>query len=74
MRQLKLLAVSQADTPGQGTLPLSTKEVDKIVEVVSLAGWPKEDIVHLNESDATVDRVLHAFDSCSWIHLACHGI
>jgi CHAT domain-containing protein len=72
--RLKLLAVSLPDTPGQECLPLSVQEVDKVVHVVSSAGSRTDDIVCLNGTDATVDRVLHALDSCSWVHLACHGI
>lgn len=70
----KLLVVSQRDTPGQQLLPLSVEEADKVVKVVSLAGWQKEDIVHLDGSDATVDRVLGELDLSSWIHFACHGM
>jgi CHAT domain-containing protein len=70
----KLLVVSQVDTPGQELLPLSVEEVEKVVQVVSSAGWQKEDILRLNGSDATVDRVLGALVSSSWIHLACHGM
>ena len=46
----KLLVVSQMDTPGQQLLPLSVEEADKVVKVVSLAGWQKEDIIHLDGS------------------------
>jgi CHAT domain-containing protein len=72
--RLKLLAVSQSDTPGHESLPLSMEEVDKVMQVVSSAGWPAEDIVCLNGSDATVDHVSRALDSSSWVHFACHGI
>lgn len=71
---LKLLAVSQPDTPGQMPLPISTEEVEKIVEVACLAGWSKEDIVCLDGLDATVNCVSHALDTCSWVHFACHGV
>jgi tetratricopeptide (TPR) repeat protein len=70
----KFLAVSQQDTPGQESLPLAMEEVDKVLQIVNSAGWPKEDTVRLSGSDATVDRVSGALDSTSWIHLACHGI
>ena len=68
-----LLAISQPDTPGHTSLPLSTLEVEKVVHIVSSAGWPTEDIMCLNGLDATVDRVSSALGSCSWVHLACHG-
>jgi CHAT domain-containing protein len=70
----KFLAVSQMDTPGQESLPLSVEEVEKVVQIVSSAGCQKEDILRLNGSDATVDHVLGALVSSSWIHLACHGM
>jgi CHAT domain-containing protein len=44
------------------------------VQVVSCAGWPDEDIIRLNGSEATVDRVSAVLDSSSWVHLACHGM
>jgi CHAT domain-containing protein len=72
--QPKLLAVSQPDTPGQASLPLSTKEAETVVHVASSAGWSRDGIIHLNGSDATVEGVLSALDSCSWIHFACHGM
>ncbi|KIM83044.1 hypothetical protein PILCRDRAFT_819834 [Piloderma croceum F 1598] len=70
-RTSKLLAVSQPDTPGQNPIPLSTEEVDRVVQVVSLS---TDNIVWLHGSDATVDRVSSALDSCSWVHFACHGM
>jgi hypothetical protein len=50
----KLLAVSQPETPEQQHLPLSTKEVNTVVQMAFSAGWPAEDIIHLNGSDAAV--------------------
>jgi hypothetical protein len=67
----RFLAVSQPDTPGQNPIPLSTEEVDKVVQVVSLS---TDNIVWLHGSDATVDRVSSALDLCSWVHFACHGM
>jgi hypothetical protein len=71
--RLKLLAVSQPNTPGQSPIPQATPEALRVVETARSAGWPKEDIVHLHGSDATVERVLSALDTCSWVHFACHG-
>jgi len=75
---LKLLAVSQPNTPNLLPLPQSIVEVEKLIEVAHLAaacsgGCSKEDIMHLDGSDATVNRVSVALDSCSWVHFACHG-
>lgn len=70
----KLLAVSQPNTPGQCPLPRSTDEVKSVVKTVSEAGWFKEDIIHLDGPDATVDKVSNALSTCSWAHFACHGL
>lgn len=70
----RLLAISQTDTPGQTQLPQSAKEVQKLIEVVRSAGWSAEDIVRLDSTDATVDLVSAALDTCSWAHFACHGV
>jgi CHAT domain-containing protein len=53
---------------------MSTEEVDKVVQVISSAGWPMEDIVRLNGLDATIDRISGPLDFSSWVHFACHGI
>jgi CHAT domain-containing protein len=78
MGRLKLLAVSQPNTPDLSPLPQSTVEVEKLVDAtrfaaVNASGSSKPAILHLNESDATVTRVLGALDSFSWVHFACHG-
>jgi CHAT domain-containing protein len=75
---LKLLAVSQPNTPGLNPLPQSTVEVEKLVEAAHFArvhsdGCTEEDILHLPGPDATVSRVWGALDSYSWVHFACHG-
>jgi hypothetical protein len=74
---LKLLAVSQLNTPNLPPLPQSIVEAEKLVEAVHLAAVRSEgcskDIMHLDGSDATVNRVSAALDSCSWVHFACHG-
>jgi len=76
--ELKLLAISQPNTPDLRPLPQSVVEVEKLVEAIYLAAIPsddhfKGDILHLNGSDATVNRVSTALDSCSLVHFACHG-
>lgn len=72
--QPKLLAVSQPETPEQQHLPLSTEEVNTFVQMAFSAGWPAEDIIHLNGSDATVGCVSDALNYTSWVHFACHGM
>lgn len=69
----KLLSVSQSQTPGQSSLPQTTAEVNGVVRIFCSSGWPEDNIVCLHGSEATVDGVSHALDSCSWIHFACHG-
>jgi hypothetical protein len=46
--------------------------MDKVVEVIHSSGWSKDIIFSLQGSEATVDRVSRALDSCSRIHFACH--
>jgi CHAT domain-containing protein/tetratricopeptide (TPR) repeat protein len=72
--RLNLLAVSQPDSSGHAPLPLVTEEIDNVTHIVNSAGLSHDHIVHLSGSDATVDRVLDALDSSSWVHLACHGM
>lgn len=72
--RLKLLVVSQTDTPGQGLLPLAVEELEKVTQVVHSAGWPHEDIVCLSGSEATVDCVSGTLESSAWVHLACHAM
>ena len=71
--QQKFLCVSQPETPGQSCLPQTTKEVDKVVNICCSFGWPRYRILCLCGSDATVNAVSDALDSCSWLHLAGHG-
>lgn len=73
-RPLKLLAISQPDTPDQPPLPQSTAEVERLAHVARSANWVDQDLVRLNGSDATVDRVLNELNTCSWVHFACHGL
>ncbi|KIM78471.1 hypothetical protein PILCRDRAFT_11178 [Piloderma croceum F 1598] len=78
MHSLKFLAISQPNTPNLPVLPQSIAEVDKLIKAVHVAAvrsdaCSKQDIMHLDSSDATVNRVSAALDSCSWVHFACHG-
>jgi CHAT domain-containing protein len=50
------------------------EEVDYIVQVFSSSGWLEENIVCLRGSEATMDCVSNALDTCSWVHFACHAI
>src|SRR6202044_1856371 len=78
MGRLKLLTVSQPNTPGLHPLPQSTVEVNKLVNAAHLAavnsgGSSEPDILHLNGADATIPRVSGALDLFPWVHFACHG-
>jgi CHAT domain-containing protein len=68
--QLKFLSISQ---PGENLLSQTIKEVDEVAEVLRSSGWSEGDIFCLQGSEATVDRVASALNSCSWVHFACHG-
>jgi CHAT domain-containing protein/tetratricopeptide (TPR) repeat protein len=69
----RLMAISQPNTPGQNPIPQCTQEVQSVIKGVTSVGWVLEDIVALYGSDATVERVSTALDTCSWAHFACHG-
>ncbi|KIM73085.1 hypothetical protein PILCRDRAFT_15531 [Piloderma croceum F 1598] len=69
----KLLSVSQPETPGQNSLLTTMEEVTEVVQTFCSSGWSEGDIVCLRGSEATVDAVSSALNSCSWVHLACHG-
>ena len=71
--QQKLLSICQPETPDQCSLPQTAEEVDEVLQVFQSSGWSKENIIYLQGTEATVDGVSHALDSCSWVHLACHG-
>jgi CHAT domain-containing protein len=64
-----LLAVSQANTPGQSPLP-NTK-----VEVSQIRQQAHDLVVHsLDGQEASVKRVIEGMESHSWVHLACHAV
>lgn len=71
---LKILAVSQPNTPGESPLPESTLEAEKLIQAASSAGWKKEHITHLDGRDATLNRVSTALNTCALAHFACHGL
>jgi CHAT domain-containing protein len=67
---LRMALFSQADTPGQISLPNAVVEVGTILE---LATGYRISISTLGGSDATVQNVLTSMESSSWFHIACHG-
>jgi CHAT domain-containing protein len=71
--QQKFVGISQPQAPGHSFLPQTSDEVDQVAHVFRSSGWSEEAIICLHGSEATVDGVLHALDSCTWVHFACHG-
>jgi hypothetical protein len=69
----KFLCVSQPETPGQTPLPQTAEEANDIIKILHSVGWSEENIACLSGTEATVDAVSAALNSCSWVHLACHG-
>ncbi|KDQ61835.1 hypothetical protein JAAARDRAFT_190554 [Jaapia argillacea MUCL 33604] len=65
----RVLIVSQPETPGQKSIPMTIQEVTKIVEIAK----PLVPISVLDGADATVSRVTAALTECDWCHFACHG-
>jgi CHAT domain-containing protein len=63
--------VSQPKTPNLSPLPGIAEEVAKIRQ-----HFLSNNIVHLNDTDATVKGVLSAMyePRCQFVHLACHGL
>jgi CHAT domain-containing protein len=63
--------VSQPNTPNLSRLPGTVAEVMKI-----RPHFLDEQVVHLNDTQATVEAVLSAMDEhrCQFVHLACHGL
>ncbi|KIJ36044.1 hypothetical protein M422DRAFT_261593 [Sphaerobolus stellatus SS14] len=65
----KILVVSQPNTPGQQSLPGTTKEVATVQKLTHA-----EKSLHLGDRKASVSAVVEAMALYQWVHLACHGI
>jgi len=64
--------VSQPDTPGlERPIPGTTREIDAVCEKI---GTSSSDFLRLDGAEATVGRVKHEMNTCSWVHFACHAI
>ncbi|KIJ27661.1 hypothetical protein M422DRAFT_271146 [Sphaerobolus stellatus SS14] len=68
---IKLLIISQPNTPCQPALPGTAKEA-KAIQMHILPGTAS--ILHLNHKEVAISTVLEAMSQHDWIHLACHGI
>ncbi|KEP46917.1 aromatic di-alanine and TPR containing protein [Rhizoctonia solani 123E] len=65
----RLLAVSQANTPGQSALPGTVRELAHVQ-----AHMPdSSQYSQLIGSDATVTAVVDAMEHHDWVHIACHA-
>ncbi|QRW13800.1 CHAT domain protein [Ceratobasidium sp. AG-Ba] len=67
-KPVKLLAIGQANTPGQETLPGTVKELDEIKRLSDPAN-----LTILEGHDATPEATLNAMKIHDWVHLACHA-
>ena len=67
---VRLLVVSQSNTPGFNPLPGTKKELQSIHEHASRLSLP----YHALDGEVTVNQVLSAMKEYPWVHFACHGI
>jgi CHAT domain-containing protein len=65
----RILAIGQADTPGQAPLPGTAKELD----FIKAHTQGKVKYTQLTDDQATVSAVLDAMEHHDWVHLACHA-
>ncbi|KEP45076.1 putative aromatic di-alanine and TPR containing protein [Rhizoctonia solani 123E] len=65
----RVLAIGQANTPGQSRLPGTTKELAHVKAHMH----NKAEYLQLIDSHATTAAVLDAMAQHDWIHLACHA-
>ena len=67
-RNIRLLAVPQPSTDGQGRLTCVPEEMRVIGELTSSSPF-----VDLQETSGTVEDVLEKMSMSDWVHFACHG-
>ncbi|CAE6461719.1 unnamed protein product [Rhizoctonia solani] len=65
----RVLAISQASTPGQNALPGTTEELT----LVEAHMHNTAEYSQLVDSQATITAVLDAMEKHDWVHLACHA-
>ncbi|EUC56019.1 aromatic di-alanine and TPR containing protein, partial [Rhizoctonia solani AG-3 Rhs1AP] len=65
----RLLAVGQANTPGQSALPGTVRELAHVQAYMS----DNSQYSQLIGSNATVAAVLDAMEHHDWVHIACHA-
>ncbi|EUC61360.1 aromatic di-alanine and TPR containing protein [Rhizoctonia solani AG-3 Rhs1AP] len=68
-RDCRVLAIGQANTPGQSALPGTTKELARMKSHTQ----GKAEYTQLTGDQATVKAVLDAMEQHNWVHLACHA-
>ncbi|KAG8710863.1 hypothetical protein FRC11_004036, partial [Ceratobasidium sp. 423] len=68
-RDSRVLAIGQPNTPGQGSLPGTTRDL----AFVKVHTQNKAEYSQLLDDQATVAAVLDAMETHDWVHLACHA-
>ncbi|CUA67673.1 hypothetical protein RSOLAG22IIIB_07517 [Rhizoctonia solani] len=66
---IKVLAVAQSTTPGHSDLPGTLQELENIRAHIH----KPHQFTQLEGENATIDTVMQAMESHSWVHLACHA-
>jgi CHAT domain-containing protein len=65
----KLLSVIQPSAPGVSSIPNTKLELDHIRHHLA-----QHELVVLNGSEGTKQRVIKGMSDSNWLHLACHGV
>ncbi|EUC60893.1 aromatic di-alanine and TPR containing protein, putative, partial [Rhizoctonia solani AG-3 Rhs1AP] len=68
----RLIAVGQANTPGQSALPGTARELAHVQAHMTDSSQDSQ-YSQLIGSHATVTAVLNAMEQHDWVHLACHA-
>ncbi|CAE6511495.1 unnamed protein product [Rhizoctonia solani] len=68
----RLIAVGQANTPGQSALPGTARELANVQAHMTDSSQDSQ-YSQLIGSHATVTAVLNAMEQHDWVHLACHA-
>ena len=73
-----MLSVGVRETPGRpklNSLDYAEDEVKEVIKTLREKGWPPGRITSFDDTtSALVENILPALKTCSWLHLACHGL
>ena len=73
-----MLSVGVRETPGRpnlNSLDYAEDEVKEVIKTLRENGWPPGRITSFDDTtSALVENILPALKTCSWLHLACHGL